>query len=187
MASCAGKSGSEKVQEDYSQDTDSVTEEVVDDNDVEALENQTALEDSIMNVQIEEEYKNGLSIKKTNAKRRQTSYGEPPWPYYTFDFVVENNTSIKWGGADYYISYSILDEASTEDGMLYDKWFAKKVSGKDISVGESVNLSHKSDGWEYKGVKLKKKLSKEEFAKRFKEQTVFDKVQNIFIPKTNNL
>lgn len=184
MTSCSGNGSSEKEQENYSQATDSIVETVVEDENLGTAENQGALEDSIMNAQIEEEYKKGLSLKKTNAKLRQTTYGEPPWPYYTFDFIVENNSSIEWSGSDYYISYSILNEDFNEkDGGLYDKWFSKKVKGKDVTAGKTVSLSHKSDGWKYKGVKLNKNLSKEEFAKRFKEQTVFDKTQNKFIPK----
>ena len=183
MAGCSGNGASEKEREDNSQASDSITEIVVEDTVLDTSNKQAELEDSIMNAQIEKEYNKGLSVK-TNAKLRKTSYGEPPLPYYTFDFIVENHTSIKWLGTDYYITYSILDEYFNEKyGGLDDKWFSKKVKGKDINADMTVTLTHKSDGWKYKGVKLKKNLSKEEFAKRFKEQTVFDNAQNKFIPK----
>ena len=64
LTSCSGNGGSEKEQENYSQATDSIVETVVEDENLGTAENQAALEDSIMNVQIEEEYRNGLSLKK---------------------------------------------------------------------------------------------------------------------------
>ena len=136
--------------------------------------------DSIMNVQIEDEYNKGLTVKA--GKENVKIIPESTITKMTLPLIVDNNTSVTWEDGDYEISYSYLTEYWDEEGEE-DRWYPKKVKGTHIGPNETITITDKNDGWEFKKVKLKTKLSKEDFAKRFQEHTVFDKDQNKFIPK----
>lgn len=136
--------------------------------------------DSIMNVQIEDEYNNGLTVKA--GKEKVKNIPETTITKMTLPLIVDNNTSVTWEDGDYEITYSYLTEYWDEDGEE-DRWYPKKVNGMHIGPNETITITDKNDGWEFKKVKLITKLSKEDFAKRFQEGTVFDKDQNKFIPK----
>lgn len=177
MASCSGKGSAEKAKNDSASKNDQsdLTEK---------FQNPTpedqAYMDSIMNVQIEEEYKGGLTVKA--GKEKVKNIPESTITKMTLPLNVNNKTSVTWEEGDYEITYSYLTEYWDENGED-DKWFPKKVKGLVIAPNETITITDKNDGWEFKNVKLKTILSKEEFAQRFKEQTVFDKAQNKFVPK----
>lgn len=154
-------------------------------NDVSGAQVAPAIDESrineIMQQQIDEEYKKGLTV--TAGKKKVKNLPEGTLCVMTLPLTVTNNTSVKWDAKDYQITYSYLTEYWDNEGMESDRWLSKKVSGKPVTPNGQVSLTDKNDGWEYRGLKLKTKMSKEEFAQRFKEQTVFDETKGKFIPK----
>lgn len=177
IASCNGNGSTGKANEDY-ESTDNQTDQIEDTKITTALDQ--ASMDSIMNVQIDDEYKKGLTVKA--GKEKVKNIPETTMTKMTLPLIVDNKTSVTWEDGDYEITYSYLTEYWDENGEE-DRWFPKKAKGKHIGPNETITITDKNDGWEFKNVKLKPKLSKEEFALRFKKQTMFDKAQNKYIPK----
>lgn len=134
----------------------------------------------LMEKQIDQEYKKGLSVKA--GKKQVKNHFESTRTTMTLPLTVTNNTSVTWNPEDYQITYSYLTEHWDEDGEE-DRWYSKSVKGKAVEAQGKITLSDKNGGWEYRGVKVKTKLSKDKFAQRFKEETVFDQAQNKFVPK----
>lgn len=182
LLSCGGNNISDKTTKDSAHIKDSIMQHVsaqqAKDTEQEAAEK--ARIDSIRQTQINEEYKQGLSVSTGKIKNVT---GEGTYNELTMPFYVQNNTSIPWEADDYYITFKVEEEYQTEEGDLDVKWFNRKVPGKTVRPGEKITIIHKDSGWYPKDIKIKTKLGKEKFAVRFKEHTVFDSQLDKFIAK----
>lgn len=85
-----------------------------------------ALMDSIMNIQIEEEYSEGLTAKA--GKEKFVRLPESTNTKMDLPLIVDNKTCVTWEDGDYEITYSYLTEYWGEEGEE-DRWYPKTVKG----------------------------------------------------------
>ena len=180
MVSCSGNHGVEKGRDDSARIADSIAQVEAAKAAAEQARLDSIRQDSIMQKQIDDEYKNGLNVTvgKTKSVNGEGTYNE-----LTMTFIVENNTNITWEADDYDITFKVEEEYQTEEDDLDVKWFTKKAHGKNVLPGEKITIIHKDSGWYPKDIKIKTKLIKEAFAEKFKENTTFDTKLNKFVAK----
>ena len=137
--------------------------------------------DSILNIQAEEQYKTGLVLD--SGKKIFTNIGDATVAgKFSRDCKITNNTFITLDPEDYQIVYK-YDDLDTEDGELVPVTKTGYKKGQKLLPGESYNTTISIVGDDLTAPTVKLKLSKKEFIKRFKEQTIFDESSNEFKPR----
>lgn len=137
--------------------------------------------DSILNIQAEEQYKHGVVI---NAGKKIYTYIGDGTVAGKFSRKCEiiNNTFVTLYPGDYQVFYK-YDDLDTEDGELVPVTKTGYKKGQKLLPGESYNTTISIIGDDLSAPTVKLKLSKKEFIKRFKEQTIFDESSNEFKPR----
>ena len=167
-------SGEKRAKEQKIQDSTNMTESITN-FDQETIKEDSIREDSLLNVQVEEQFKNALTM--TKGKQSKKWIGDATDPNISVPVNIQNNTDIPIKGSDYSIDYTYGYTAGVDedgDGMddnieAFDKKTKKK--GVDIAPRSSETIViHEKDVTDISNIKLKFTLTKEEFEKRFRSQ-----------------
>ena len=180
LAGCSGNGNSNNNANDETSDLQEQTE------DVQKSAEQARLDsiamDSIMEIEIDKQYKNAITLnpgKKAVKQLFEHTDKVIDWP-----LSLTNNTAITLLPQDYTITYLEEYEDMTSDGSLEMFKKTRKLKGPELAPGATGEAKiHNSSTEDIRNPKVKLLISKEEFTKRFKEETVFDKDRNTFISK----
>ena len=186
MAGCSGNGASEKANEDSIRIADSIAKVEAAQAAAEQARLDSIRQDSINSIEIEKQYSNALTLNLDKRKKKETYQGDNQCAGIYWPLIVKNNTDITLTPADYTITYVGHDEIQDNEGYLvhYNKKESLKVPELQPQSSETVILSVPVGKYfSISDPKVKLLISKEEFAKRFREETVFDKDQNKFISK----
>ena len=172
MISCSGESASEKAREDSVRIEDSISQVEA----AKAVAEQTRLDsirqDSINSIEIEKQYSNALHLNLNKKEKKETYQGDNQYPRIYWPLIVKNNTDITLTPDDYTITYVGHGETQDREGYLvdYDKKETLKVPELKPQSSETVILSVPVGKYfSISDPKIKLRISKEEFAKRYKE------------------
>lgn len=156
---CGNEAAKEKARQDSIARADSIAA-------VRARED-SIRRDSLMAVQITEEFANPLTYKF--GKRKEVGHMDREGLSITIPVTVTNNTSIPLAGSDYAICY-VSHYRTCSDGSEPDNLSSDKIDGKDLQPGETVQLFIKnSDCDDITDLAVKFYPTAEEFESRFRE------------------
>ena len=182
MAGCSGNGASEKANEDSVRIADSIAKVEA----AQAVAEQARLDsiamDSIMQITIDDQYKNAITLNP--GKKAVKQLFEHTDKVIDWTLNLTNNTDITLSPQEYTITYVEEYEDTTPYGDLEMFKKNRNLVGPELAPGATAVATIHNPGTEdIFNPKVKLLISKEEFAKRFKEETVFDKNQNKFISK----
>ena len=174
MASCAGKEGAEKANDESAEAGDSITQVETAQKAEEAAkaEADIARQDSITSIEIAKQYSKALELNLNKGKKKETYKGDNQSAGIHWPLIVKNNTDITLTPDDYTITYVGHDEIQDDEGYLvpYDKKETLKVPELKPHSTETVILSVPAGKYfTISNPKIKLRISKEEFIKRYKE------------------
>lgn len=182
MAGCSGNGASEKANEDSIRIADSIAKVEAAQAAAEQARLDSIAMDSIMQIAIDDQYKNAITLnpgKKAVKQLFEHTDKVIDWP-----LSLTNNTDITLSPQEYTIMYVEEYEDTTPYGDLEMVKKNRNLVGPELTPGTTAVATIHNPGTEdIFNPKVKLLISKEEFAKRFKEETVFDKNQNKFISK----
>lgn len=123
--------------------------------------------DSILSIQIANEYANPLNVKFGKKVEKSLQYYEGM--SVTIPVTVTNITAIPLKASDYSINY-IVHYRRCSDYSEPDDLVLQQLEGKDLNPGETVQLFIKDDCCDgITNPSFKFNLSKEEFERRYRE------------------
>ena len=167
MASC-GNREAEKAAEDSARMVDSIAKIEEARQKAEQARIDSIRQDSILNSQIEEQYKNAITLNPGKKSVRQLDEHTDKIVDWPLELV--NNTDIALSSNDYEITYLEEYEDMTPEGDLEMFKKNRKLKGPDLSPkGSGEAKIHDSSTEDIRNPKVKLKISKEEFAKRYRE------------------
>lgn len=145
---------------------DSITDSVVDEEQVlDSIPAEAAISDE----EIASIYKSGISLKK--GKESKKWVGDTTDPDITLPVTLTNNMGITLSPDDYIITYT---EEIMGDDIEFDASTVKRnktKKGPEIEPGESVEVKlFERCALKIMNPKVKIKISKEEFARRYREE-----------------
>ncbi|MCH5318207.1 MAG: zinc ribbon domain-containing protein [Paramuribaculum sp.] len=132
-----------------------------------AVEAERLRQDSILAEKIDHYYENGLSL--IAGKTVYKHYEESSVGNVTVKCSITNNSDVEWYADDYAITYMTESEWQGRDGDLYYGWLSHTAEGVNVKPGETVEKTISNSGDAAKNFKIKVKISKEDFAQRYRE------------------
>ena len=166
MASCTGGSRTEKTSEDSIRTADSIAQ-------VQAAAEQAHLDslrrDSIMQETIAQQFKNAITL--TPGKKSKQMLFEHTDKIIDWPLTLVNNTNITLTPNDYVITYLEEEEILNSEGDLVMVKKNRTMKGPELLPGATATATiHDSSTEDIRNPKVKLLISKDEFAKRYREQ-----------------